>query len=329
MHFLITHLDELAEKLLQHIYLTLIAIIVAILIGVPLGIIIIRNEKLRSWVLGITSTLQTIPSLALLAFLIPFLGIGVKPTIVVLAIYALLPIVRNTYTGLSGIEEEVLEAADGLGFTASQRLFKIELPLALPVIIAGVRTSTAMTVGITTIAAFIGAGGLGDFITQGLALNDSRLILLGAIPAALLALVLDYIIAQLEQALSSRQRKTIRLKRTKLAVVSILLITFVTWSVQQWIAPFFQSQNNRVIIGSKNFTESFILADMMAELLKAKTNLNIVKKLNIGATDILQQAILNKAIDIYPEYTGTAYLTILKQRKILSAAKTFQIVKQS
>ena len=166
--FLANNLNALGVNLLVHIYLALSATLIAILIGMPLGIWIMSYPKLRGPVLSITSIFQTIPSLALLAFLVPFLGIGVKPTIVTLTVYALLPIVRNTFTGLSGVPPESIEAARGLGFTRWQRMRMVEIPLAIPIIVAGIRTATAMTVGITTIAAFIWVFGMAIIVMAGL-----------------------------------------------------------------------------------------------------------------------------------------------------------------
>lgn len=181
--------------------LTGVSIGVAVVIGVPLGILITRQPVLRNLILSLAGIVQTIPSLALLAFFLPFMGIGVGPAVAALILYALLPIVRNTYTGLSGISPSIIEAAHGMGFTSRQRLWMVEIPLAVPVIIAGIRTSTVICVGIATLSAFIGAGGLGDFIVRGLALSNTRLILLGAVPAAVLALVLDYAIGMAERGL--------------------------------------------------------------------------------------------------------------------------------
>lgn len=327
--FLMGNAHLLGTKLLEHIYLSLSATIIAILIGVPLGIWITRHPKLRSAILGTTSIFQTIPSLALLAFLIPFLGIGVKPTIVTLTIYALLPIIRNTFTGLHGVPPENIEAANGLGFTHWQRLHIIELPLAMPVIIAGIRTATAMTIGITTIAAFIGAGGLGDFITQGLALDSSRLILLGAIPTALLALGFDFVIANIETSLSRRKRLSLKYKKIKLTIIFLILL-IVLYSIGKLvISPMFVSKENTIIIASKNFSEQFILSDMMADLIAKKTHLHIEKKFNLGTITVVQNALLKGEADLYPEYTGAAYLVILKRKKLLSARKTYPIVKKA
>ncbi|MBZ0257197.1 ABC transporter permease, partial [bacterium] len=145
---------------------------------------------------------QTIPSLAMLAFLLPFMGIGVAPAIVALILYALLPIARNTYTGIQELDPAIIEAAEGLGFSRGQRLWYIELPIALPTIIAGIRTAAVICVGIATLSAFIGAGGLGDFINRGLSMNNTRLILLGAVPAGLLAIAFDQTIGFIERKIS-------------------------------------------------------------------------------------------------------------------------------
>ena len=201
VQFVVQRFPELVTKLGEHLVLTGISIGIAIAIGLPLGIWIKRNVFVRGAILSAAGIAQTVPSLALLAFLLPFLGIGVVPAVVALTLYALLPIVRNTFTGLAGIAPEIIEAAHGMGFTERQRLWMVEMPLALPVIVAGIRTATVIGVGIATLSAFIGAGGLGDFIVRGLALNNSRLILLGAVPAAALALALDYLIGIVEKVL--------------------------------------------------------------------------------------------------------------------------------
>ena len=176
----------------------------AILIGVPLGMFIVERPALRAFALGIANIFQTIPSLALFGFLIPipFIGgIGKRTAIVALVLYALLPILRNTYVGLTGIDPAVLEAAEAMGMTRTQILFRVRFPLALAVILAGIRTATIITIGIATIAAAIGAGGLGTFIFRGVALVSDSLILAGAIPAALLALLADFLLGLLERRL--------------------------------------------------------------------------------------------------------------------------------
>ena len=198
---------KLLEQTLQHIGLTFISLLIAVVIGVPLGILITRKKKLSGTVLGIAGVLQTIPSIALLGFMIPLLGIGAKPAIVALFLYALLPIIRNTYTGILQVDATVIDAATGMGMSPQQLLFKVQLPLAMPVILAGIRTATVINVGVATLAAYIAAGGLGEFIFGGIALNNTNMILAGAIPAALLAILFDAGVARL-QKLRTRSVKT-------------------------------------------------------------------------------------------------------------------------
>lgn len=184
----------------EHIQLTLVALFIGNLIALPLGILLTRRRKLAEAVIGITSVFQTIPSLALLGFMIPFFGIGFGPAIVALSIYALLPILRNTYTGILGVNQAVVDAGTGMGMTSRQVLFMIEIPLALPIIMAGIRTATVMVIGVATLAALVGAGGLGDIIFRGIAMARQDLILAGAIPAALLSILFDYILKRIEIA---------------------------------------------------------------------------------------------------------------------------------
>jgi osmoprotectant transport system permease protein len=183
----------------QHLQLVLIALLAAVVVAVPLGLLLERARAGAEWVVGGLGVLQTIPSIALLAFMIPLLGVGVRPALVALWLYALYPIARNTYTGVRSADPEAVEACEAMGATAMQRLLWVRLPLAAPIIVAGVRTAAVITVGAATLAAFIGAGGLGEPIVTGLALADSRLILSGALPAALLALTVDALLAMVER----------------------------------------------------------------------------------------------------------------------------------
>ncbi|MFB6457255.1 ABC transporter permease/substrate-binding protein [Chitinophaga sp. Hz27] len=205
-----TFIQQESGKLLQqtitHTGLTFISVLIAIAIGLPAGIIITRRKKLAAPVLGIAGVLQTIPSIALLGFMIPLLGIGPKPAIVALFLYALLPIIRNTYTGIQGVDPAVTEAATGMGMSSRQLLMKVQLPLAMPVILAGIRTATVINVGVATLAAYIAAGGLGEFIFGGIALNNTNMILAGAIPAALLAILFDWLISLLQKSRISGSR---------------------------------------------------------------------------------------------------------------------------
>jgi osmoprotectant transport system permease protein len=202
--FFLEHRAEILSATLDHLLLVVIAMTIAILIGVPLGMFIVHRPALRTIALGIASIFQTIPSLALFGFLIPipFIGgIGKRTAIVALVLYALLPILRNTYVGLTGIDPAVLEAAEAMGMTRAQILWRVRFPLALAVILAGIRTATIITIGVATIAAAIGAGGLGTFIFRGVALVSDSLILAGAIPAALLAIFADFFLGLLERRL--------------------------------------------------------------------------------------------------------------------------------
>ena len=197
-----TRRAELWQKVLEHLALSALAMAIAILIGVPTGILIHRHRAALPLVLGATEIVQTIPSLAMLAFLFAVYGIlGMTPAVTALVLYALLPIVVNTFTGLKELSPEIIEAADGVGMSGWQRLRMVELPLALPMIVAGIRTSTVWTIGIATLSTYIGAGGLGDFISRGLARNDPRLTLLGAVPAAMMAVVLSLGIRLIERRL--------------------------------------------------------------------------------------------------------------------------------
>src|SRR6201996_8670426 len=214
--------DKLATQTLEHIGLTFISLLLAVLVGLPLGILIARKRKLSGGVLGVAGVLQTIPSIALLGFMIPLLGIGPKPAIVALLLYALLPIIRNTYTGITGVDPSVKEAATAMGMSQRQVLFKVELPLAMPVILAGIRTATVINVGVATLASYIAAGGLGEFIFGGISLNNTNMILAGAIPAALLAILFDFMLSRLQHL----NLKKLRVATASLPVLLLLMSSF-------------------------------------------------------------------------------------------------------
>ena len=207
MNFLLTHKREVATLTAEHLWLVGISMLLAILIGVPLGILLTRRPKWKAFVLGSTNVVQTIPSLALFGLLLPLPWLGARAdrlAIIALALYALLPVVRNTYVGISGISPPVREAAIAMGLTSGQLLWHVELPLALPVMLAGVRVAAVITIGVATIAAAIGAGGLGEFIFRGIAMVDNGVILAGAIPAALMALAADLLLSGFEKLMVRR-----------------------------------------------------------------------------------------------------------------------------
>jgi osmoprotectant transport system permease protein len=207
-HFMLEHRAEILARTLEHLWLVTAAMGIALLIGLPVGVALVGRSSLRRWVLGAANVVQTIPSLALFGFLIPvpFLGgIGANTAIVALMLYALLPILRNTYTGIAGVDPSVLEAARAMGMTPRQILWQIELPLAMGVILAGVRVATVLCIGVATIAAAVGAGGLGVFIFRGVAMVNNSVILAGAIPAALLAIAADLLLGAVERKLTPAQ----------------------------------------------------------------------------------------------------------------------------
>lgn len=191
--------DLIQASFLQHIYLSFIALVIGIGIALPLGIFVARHRKFAEPIIGVTAVFQTIPSLALFGFLVPLIGIGTMTALIALIIYALLPILRNTYTGITSIDESIIEAGRGMGMTTNQLLWQIEFPLALPFIMAGIRTATVLTVGIATLATFVGAGGLGDVIYRGLQSYNNALVLAGALPVAILAILFDLVLKWIEK----------------------------------------------------------------------------------------------------------------------------------
>jgi osmoprotectant transport system permease protein len=207
LEFILGHRREIATLTAEHLWLVGVSMALAICVGVPLGILLTRRPGWKAVILGSTNVIQTIPSLALFGLLLPLPWLGVRAdrlTIAALVLYALLPIVRNTYVGISGVDPPVREAAEGMGMTSTELLWHIELPLATPVIITGVRVATVITIGVATIAAAIGAGGLGEFIFRGLAMVDTHVILAGAIPAALMALLADFALGILQSVVQRR-----------------------------------------------------------------------------------------------------------------------------
>jgi osmoprotectant transport system permease protein len=200
--FISYRIGDVGKAALRHMEITGMAVLLAVIIGVPIGIYITKNRKISDTVINIANIFQTLPSLALFGLIIPILGIGVTPSVFVLFLYALLPIIKNTYIGVDSIDPAAIEAGKGMGMTMFQILYMVEIPLALPVIMGGIRISTVINIGTATIAALIGAGGLGDFIFKGISMNSNNMILTGAVPAALLALGVDFILGKIEKWLT-------------------------------------------------------------------------------------------------------------------------------
>ncbi|MBW4677926.1 MAG: ABC transporter permease subunit [Desmonostoc geniculatum HA4340-LM1] len=310
----------------EHLILVVIAMVVAVSIGIPLGIFITRQPKLAQPIIGITNAIQTTPSLAIFGFLIsvPFIGgIGKIPAIFALILYALLPVIRNTYIGINSVEPAIREAGQGMGMTDRQLLFQIEIPLALGVILAGVRVATVICVGIATIAAAIGGGGLGVFIFRGISTLNNQLILAGAIPAALIALGADFALGWLEKNLTQQRKKSIVINR-KTAIYLAILTLFIGGLIgfTYWLTP------PTIIIGSKNFTEQFILGELLAQQIESHTKLRVDRRLNLGGTFICHEAVKAGQIAGYVEYTGTSFTSILKHKPISNAQIVYEKVKQ-
>lgn len=191
--------DLILDSFMSHLYLSFVSMAIALAISIPLGIYISRKKKLAEPVIAVSSVFQTIPSLALFGLLVPIIGIGGNTAIVALVIYALLPLLRNTYTGITSVDSSIIEAGRGMGMTSGQIMRKIKLPLALPFIMAGIRTATVMTIGVATLATFVGAGGLGDVIYRGLQSYNNSLVLAGAIPVTIMALSFDFALKWIER----------------------------------------------------------------------------------------------------------------------------------
>ncbi|RKP47912.1 ABC transporter permease subunit [Cohnella endophytica] len=310
--------EDIYHATMEHIQLSFIALLIAIVISIPTGLMLTRFPKLAAPVIGVTSLFQTIPSLALLGFMIPYLGIGMFPAIVALTVYALLPILRNTYTGIMNVEKPIKEAGIGMGMTSMQVMLKVELPLALNVIMAGIRTATVMLIGVATLASLVGAGGLGDLIFRGISTVNTELILAGTIPAALLAIVFDFLLGWMEKAatpkgIQSGRKKTSKLVRgLKIGFSSILVIALLAGIVANNV----RFGSDKIVVGGKNFTEQDILAHMMASLIEAKTDLQVVRKPYLGGSQVTHNALIKGYIDIYPEYTGTGWTSVLKEQPI-------------
>ncbi|KHD15372.1 glycine betaine ABC transporter substrate-binding protein [Clostridium butyricum] len=312
--------SEVISLLLEHIQLTLLAVLIAVVIGVPLGIFITNYKKLAKIVIGFANLVQAIPSLAILGFLIPVVGIGSVPAIIMVVLYSMLPIIKNTYTGISNINPDMIESAKGVGMTNIQILKIVKIPLAMPMIMAGIRISGVTAVGLMTIAAFVGAGGLGYLVFSGIQTVDNNLILFGAIPAAILALIIDYITSKIEYAVMPngirKSDGTMKVKRGNKGrnkknkiialVTSLILIVIILFSTNV-----FNKSSNKIVIASKNFTEQIILGNMLEQLIEAKTDIDVETKLNLGGTQVAYSALKSGSVDLYVEYTGTAYVNLL------------------
>lgn len=323
-------LTELPGLLSAHVRISALAAGLAVLIGVPVAVLVARRPRWRAAVLGVAGVVQTIPGLALLALMVPLLGaFGFWPALSALVLYALLPIVRNTVTGIGGVDAAVLEAADGMGMTPRQRLLGVELPLALPVIVAGARTAVVWTVGMATLGTPVGQPSLGSYIFGGLQTRNTAAVLVGCAAAAVLAIVLDALLALLDTSLTRRRRGGVWL-----SLGGVLGVV-----AGAWLAPVFSSaaaarpvtiassanspphtaENERsdplasavVHVGAKTFTEQYILASAIAQRLGA-AGLRVERHESLGST-VAFDALRSGDIDVYVEYTGTIWSSYMRR----------------
>ena len=299
--------DEFFSGIVEHIQISFIALIIALIIAVPLGIYLSYHKKLANIVIAINGVIQTIPSLAILALLIPIVGIGRKPAIIALILYALLPILHNTYTGITGVDPMYMVTSRALGMNKFQQLTKVQLPLAMPVIMTGVRTAAVLIIGTATLASLVGAGGLGKLILLGLDRNNNYLILLGAIPAALLAILFDFIFKQLEKL------------NIKKILIFLILITFACLFGS--ISSFNNTKKDKLIISGKLGSEPEILINMYKILIEENSKLDVELKPGLGKTSFVFNALKNGDIDIYPEFSGTAVFTFLNETPVNNNAE--------
>lgn len=305
--------DQLAllpGLLAAHVRLTLLALAVGVTLSVPVGIVAAKVRRLDGPILAVAGAVQTVPSLALLAVMVPLLAalglpnIGTLPAFLGLVVYSALPILQNTVAGIRGVDPSLLEASKGIGMTRSQQLFVVELPLALPVVVAGLRTATVWTVGIATLSTPVGAPSLGNFIFTGLQTRNLEAILIGCVAAALLALVLDGLVRIMAQGIE-RGRPPLWL-----AAIAGLIGLGVAAGLQG--AGSGRASSHSVVVGSKAFTEQYILSEIIAGIVEDTTGQPPERKQSLGST-VAFDALRTDAIDLYVDYSGTIWATILRK----------------
>ena len=306
----------------EHILISLLAISIASVLGVILGIIISEYRKFSGLILGTVNILYTIPSIALLGFFITITGVGNTTALIALIIYALLPIIRSTYTGIITINPLIIEASEGMGSTKLQQLFKVKIPLALPVLMSGIRNMVTMTIALAGIASFVGAGGLGVAIYRGITTNNSAMTFLGSLLIAILALVFDFILGLIEKRLTNYKRVKYKIN-PKLIILGLFIVIFgVYFSLNS-------KKDKTINIATKPMTEGYILGQMLTELIEQDTDL----KVNItngvgGGTSNIHPAIVKGEFDLYPEYTGTSWEAVLKKEGSYDESKFDELQKE-
>ncbi len=304
--------DFFAGLLLEHLEISFIAIVLAILAGGLAGILISEFQRAAKPTLAVINFLYTIPSISMLGFLIPFSGVGNATAVIALTVYALLPMVRNTHTGISNIDPAILEAARGMGSTRLQILFRIRLPLAMPVILSGIRSMVTMTIALAGIASFIGAGGLGVAIYRGITTNNGAMTMTGSLLIAVLALAVDFLLGFVERRMKKRSTKAKKTNRiiaagTAAVICAALIVT----------AVFRTNTGETIHIATKPMTEQYIIGEMLKILIEQDTELHVELTQGVGGgTSNIQPAMESGEFDLYPEYTGTGWNMVLKNEEL-------------
>lgn len=307
---------------IEHILISLLAISIASVLGIILGIIISEYRRFSGLILGTVNILYTIPSIALLGFFITITGVGNTTALIALIIYALLPIIRSTYTGIVTINPLIIEASEGMGSTKLQQLFKVKLPLALPVLMSGIRNMVTMTIALAGIASFVGAGGLGVAIYRGITTNNSAMTFLGSLLIAILALVFDFILGLIEKRLTNHKRVKYKIN-PKLIILGLFIVIFGAYFSLN------SKKDKTINIATKPMTEGYILGQVLTELIEQDTDL----KVNItngvgGGTSNIHPAIVKGEFDLYPEYTGTSWEAVLKKEASYDESKFDELQKE-
>ena len=306
----------------EHILISLLAISIASVLGIILGIIISEYRRFSGLILGTVNILYTIPSIALLGFFITITGVGNTTALIALIIYALLPIIRSTYTGIININPLIIEASEGMGSTKLQQLFKIKLPLALPVLMSGIRNMVTMTIALAGIASFVGAGGLGVAIYRGITTNNSAMTFLGSLLIAILALVFDFILGLIEKRLTNHKRIKYKIN-PKLIILGLFIVIFgMYFSLNS-------KKDKTINIATKPMTEGYILGQMLTELIEQDTDLKVNMTTGVGGgTSNIHPAIVKGEFDLYPEYTGTSWEAVLKKEASYDESKFDELQKE-
>jgi osmoprotectant transport system permease protein len=326
LEFWRTHAAEFASLLGQHVMLVGLSTLIAIAAGVPIGILAAHRPRIGAPIVWLANVVQTIPSLAMFGFLLPLPlvgGLGARVAIFVLILYALLPIVRTTTAGLRSLDQVIVEAGTAMGMTPWQLLREVQLPLALPSIVAGIRVAAVIGVGTATIAAAVGAGGLGEYIFRGLSMVDPTVILAGAVPSAILALSIDGALTFVERMLKTGRHRS--WKATPFAVAAVLIA--VLGGIAVVAARTFGGTAGAIRVGSKNFTEQIVLGELLAQTIESRTSLRVQRRLNLGGTFICDRAVRSGDIDMYVEYSGTAQTAIFHQPADTDRHRVFDSIK--